>query len=171
MKNLYFLFLFTGWQDIIDTQHKNQGQLYIKIIYKPYVDNFSPNVELACPDTYFPLRKSNRVTLYSCARSLPTKDAAGKSFQSPSLWLDLYSSLVASRKFIYITGWSVNTNIKLLRYVCDWVWFKVVLEMITYFLYWTFEEISLFSVFYMSSRTYFLFNHAHKYIGESIIIK
>ena len=108
---------FTGWQDIIDTQHKNQGQLYIKIIYKPYVDNFSPNVELACPDTYFPLRKSNRVTLYSCARSLPTKDAAGKSFQSPSLWLDLYSSLVAARKFIYITGWSVNTNIKLLRWV------------------------------------------------------
>ena len=112
----YFHF-FTGWQDIIDTQHKNQGQLYIKIIYKPYVDNFSPNVELACPDTYFPLRKSNRVTLYSCARSLPTKDAAGKSFQSPSLWLDLYSSLVAARKFIYITGWSVNTNIKLLRWV------------------------------------------------------
>ena len=119
LKN-YFLKIFpffTGWQDIIDTQHKNQGQLYIKIIYKPYVDNFSPNVELACPDTYFPLRKSNRVTLYSCARSLPTKDAAGKSFQSPSLWLDLYSSLVAARKFIYITGWSVNTNIKLLRWV------------------------------------------------------
>ena len=113
----HLLYHFPGWQDILDTQHKNQGQLFIKIIYKPYVDNCSPTADLACPDTYFPLRRSNKVTLYSCARSLPSKDSNGRSYQSPSLWLDVYRSLVASEKFIYITGWSVNTKIKLLRYV------------------------------------------------------
>jgi hypothetical protein len=111
----------TGWQDIIDSQNQNQGQLYIKVIYKPYEDNFD-QTELRCPDTYFPLRTGNRVTLYSCTRSSLTPEtfmlpkASPNEYQPPSLWLDLYSSLVASTKFIYITGWSVNTNIKLLRY-------------------------------------------------------
>ena len=110
------LYFDPGWHDVYDTQGKAQGQLFLKIKYKPYEDNFG-QTELPCPDTYFPLRKGNRVTLYSCARNgtfgatLRNADHRPK----PSLWLDLYRSLVAATKFIYITGWSVNTNIKLLR--------------------------------------------------------
>ena len=112
-------YLFAGWQDILDSQHKFQGQLYIKILYKPYEDNFDETL-LDCPDTYFPLRLGNHVTLYSCARSSVTPEEfilpkANNEYRPPSLWLDLYRSLVASTKFIYISGWSVNTNIKLLR--------------------------------------------------------
>ena len=47
---------FTGWHDIIDAQNNLQGQLFIKIKYKPYEDNHG-ETELPCPDTYFPLRK------------------------------------------------------------------------------------------------------------------
>ena len=47
---------FTGWHDIIDAQNNQQGQLFIKIKYKPYEDNHG-ETELPCPDTYFPLRK------------------------------------------------------------------------------------------------------------------
>ena len=28
----------TGWQDIIDSNGKNQGQLFLKVIYKPYLN-------------------------------------------------------------------------------------------------------------------------------------
>ena len=109
-----------GWHDVYDAQGKPQGQLFLKIKYKPYEDNFGQS-ELPCPDTYFPLRKGNNVTLYSCARngtndSLSTLRNDNRPTK-PSLWLDLYRSLVAATKFIYITGWSVNTNIKLLRCV------------------------------------------------------
>ena len=107
--------LLPGWHDIYDSQNNQQGQLFIKIKYKPYEDNFG-ETELPLPDTYFPLRHGNRVTLYSCVSS---KTASPASFEekdsAPSLWLDLYRSLVAATNFIYITGWSVNTNIKLLR--------------------------------------------------------
>ena len=40
-------------------------------------------------------------------------------YVAPSLWLDLYRSLVAATNFIYITGWSVYTDMKLLRYVLN----------------------------------------------------
>ena len=40
-------------------------------------------------------------------------------YVAPSLWLDLYRSLVAATNFIYITGWSVYTDLKLLRYVLN----------------------------------------------------
>ncbi len=53
------LFWIPGWQDIWDTQQKCQGQLYIKVLYKPYEDNFDEI--LSCPDTYFPLRLGNRL--------------------------------------------------------------------------------------------------------------
>lgn len=111
-----------GWHDIIDAQNNQQGQLFIKIKYKPYEDN-NGETELPCPDTYFPLRKANRVTLYSCARNNTNNlrqcpnggTGPGSDYIAPSLWLDLYRSLVAATNFIYITGWSVYTNMKLLR--------------------------------------------------------
>ena len=79
--------------------------------------------DFACRDCYFPLRDGNRVTLFSCARNVDFEhriplDAAGSSccgYSPPSLWIDVFRSIVASERFIYITGWSVHVKIKLLR--------------------------------------------------------
>ncbi len=68
--------------------------------------------------------KGNHVTLYSCARNMDEPLALPLSsspsgptceYRPPSLWIDLFRSIVASRRFIYITGWSVYTDLKLLR--------------------------------------------------------
>ena len=84
---------FAGWQNIIDGNGKVQGQLFIKVVYKPYVESTKPDQsqDYECRDCYFPLRcvqkinifwwnnrntcfflsrSGNRVTLYSCARNL-----------------------------------------------------------------------------------------------------
>jgi hypothetical protein len=65
---------------------------------------------------------NNRVTIYSCVRNLdaafgiPTSSTGPPLVYSPpSLWIDLYRSIVAATKFIYIIGWSIQTNIKMLR--------------------------------------------------------
>ena len=84
--------------------------------------------DFTCRDCYFPLRVGNRVTLFSCARNVDfehriplaaTADAANAGshvgYSPPSLWIDMFKSIVASERFIYITGWSVHCKIKLLR--------------------------------------------------------
>lgn len=111
-----------GWQDIIDDQRKVQGQLFVKVLYRPYLEE-DEGADFACRDCYFPLRDGNRVTLFSCARNVDFEhriplDAAGSSccgYSPPSLWIDVFRSIVASERFIYITGWSVHVKIKLLR--------------------------------------------------------
>lgn len=119
-----------GWQDIIDGDGRHQGQLFVKLIYKPYKERAKNQFE--CNDCYFPLRSGNAVTLYSCARntdiqqSLPVDPDLPHlltNYMPSSLWIDLYKSLVASQKFIYITGWSVFAKIKLLR-GDDWTLLK-----------------------------------------------
>jgi hypothetical protein len=62
------------------------------------------------------------VTVYSCVRNLDAAFAIPTSnptvtvpYSPPSLWIDLYRNIVAATKFIYIIGWSIQTNIKMLR--------------------------------------------------------
>ena len=49
---VYFI---EGWHDIYDSHHKLNGQIYLKILYKPY-DGDAEADKFACPDSYFPLR-------------------------------------------------------------------------------------------------------------------
>ena len=67
--------------------------------------------------SYFPARTECQVDLYSCASNIshPVSLGTGESYQPGSCWLDLYRDLVRAEKFIYITGWSVWTELKLLR--------------------------------------------------------
>lgn len=46
---------FLGWQDIYDSRNKHNGQVYLKILYKPYNADVAAD-EFSCPDSYFPLR-------------------------------------------------------------------------------------------------------------------
>ena len=67
--------------------------------------------------SYFQPSTGCQLELYSCATNSPRPVtlSSGESYQPGSCWLDLYRDLVRAEKFIYITGWSVWTQLKLLR--------------------------------------------------------
>ena len=90
--------------------------------------HFTPNVEMDEVDlglergAYFPIRSGNRLTLYQDADTpdkLPQLENIlhpdGSAYVPTTAWKDLFSSLKAAEKFIYITGWSVYTEMTLVR--------------------------------------------------------
>ena len=68
-------------------------------------------------NSYFQPTTDCQVCLYSCARNVSQSVTLsdGEEYQPRSCWLELYTDLVRANKFIYITGWSVWTDLKLLR--------------------------------------------------------
>ena len=56
---------FAGWQNIIDGNGKVQGQLFIKVVYKPYVESTKPDQsqDYECRDCYFPLRCAQEINI------------------------------------------------------------------------------------------------------------
>ncbi|KAJ9188402.1 hypothetical protein P3X46_003761 [Hevea brasiliensis] len=72
------------------------------------------------PGTYFPLRKGGTVTLYQDAHvpdgCLPSlKLDHGLSYVHGKCWRDIFDAIRHARRLIYITGWSVWHNVKLIR--------------------------------------------------------
>ncbi|KQK23957.1 hypothetical protein BRADI_1g77265v3 [Brachypodium distachyon] len=79
------------------------------------------------PNTYFPLRRGGRVTLYQDAHvpddgCLPEiklgDDRGGASpmcYRHGQCWRDLYDAVSKATKLVYITGWSVFHTIHLVR--------------------------------------------------------
>ncbi|CAI0461399.1 unnamed protein product [Linum tenue] len=71
-------------------------------------------------DTYFPLRKGSKVTLYQDAHvpcgSLPEIQLDGSMvYKQPQCWEDLCYAISEAHHMIYIVGWSVFHKIKLVR--------------------------------------------------------
>ena len=99
-------------------------------------------------DSYFPARESCRMIMYQDADTLgilgtqlPQFDGVsnpdGSQYQSTRAWRDLYDCLKNAQKFIYITGWSVFTDTKLLRgNLLFHANIKYVLEIALLSLYW-----------------------------------
>ncbi|GJM91275.1 hypothetical protein PR202_ga07636 [Eleusine coracana subsp. coracana] len=72
------------------------------------------------PNTYFPLRRGMKVTLYQDAHvpdgCLPDIWLDhGLRYQHGQCWRDIYDAICQARKFIYIVGWSVFHTIHLMR--------------------------------------------------------
>ncbi|KAJ8748941.1 hypothetical protein K2173_013378 [Erythroxylum novogranatense] len=101
--------------------------LRISIQYIPMekLSNFHPGVG-AGPDyhgvlnTYFPLRKGGKVTLYQDAHvpdgCLPSlKLGNGMSYVHGKCWYDIFDAIRQARRLIYITGWSVWHQVRLVR--------------------------------------------------------
>ncbi|KAJ8766136.1 hypothetical protein K2173_021653 [Erythroxylum novogranatense] len=70
--------------------------------------------------TYFPLRRGGKVTLYQDAHvndgSLPDLRLDGHvNYEHRSCWLDIFNAISQARRLIYITGWSVFHNVKMVR--------------------------------------------------------
>lgn len=72
------------------------------------------------PGTYFPLRKGGKVTLYQDAHVhdgfLPNLKVDGNvRYEHGSCWQDIFKAVSQARRLIYIAGWSVYHNIRLVR--------------------------------------------------------
>ncbi|KAL6648909.1 hypothetical protein ACP70R_013133 [Stipagrostis hirtigluma subsp. patula] len=72
------------------------------------------------PNTYFPLRRGGRVTLYQdahapegCLPEIRLGDGAG--YRHGQCWRDVYDAVSSARRLIYITGWSLFHTIHLRR--------------------------------------------------------
>uniref|UniRef100_A0A0D9XLR7 phospholipase D n=1 Tax=Leersia perrieri TaxID=77586 RepID=A0A0D9XLR7_9ORYZ len=75
---------------------------------------------MGVPNTYFPLRRGNRITLYQDAHvpdgCLPDIWLDhGVRYQHGQCWRDIYDAICQARRLIYIVGWSVFHTIHLVR--------------------------------------------------------
>lgn len=74
----------------------------------------------AIKDVYFPLRKGCKVRLYNDAHQEPGQVvrgvlAGGADYEVHSYFRDVYDAILQAEHLIYITGWSVWTELKLVR--------------------------------------------------------
>lgn len=93
------------------------GDLHIQIHYEPVAD-ISDYGSVVVPDTYFPVRKGIRVTMYQDAdtppESLPPIPFRPQ-YQHSRCWIELAKAMMASTEFIYITGWAVWPELVMVR--------------------------------------------------------
>eukprot|EP01012_Entosiphon_sulcatum_P017982 TRINITY_DN2272_c0_g1_i2.p1 TRINITY_DN2272_c0_g1~~TRINITY_DN2272_c0_g1_i2.p1 ORF type:complete len:1003 (+),score=261.19 TRINITY_DN2272_c0_g1_i2:254-3262(+) len=76
--------------------------------------------ELKVSESPFHLRDGNRIKLFQDAHietdsPLPTVPIASGDYENGQAWISLYHAIRNATKFIYITGWSVWTETRLLR--------------------------------------------------------
>nr|CAD1834849.1 unnamed protein product [Ananas comosus var. bracteatus] len=72
------------------------------------------------PHTFFPQRRDCRVTLYQDAHvpnnfSPRIPLSGGRYYEPHRCWEDIFDAITNARQLVYITGWSVYTNITLIR--------------------------------------------------------
>ncbi|KAF0921473.1 hypothetical protein E2562_007013 [Oryza meyeriana var. granulata] len=72
------------------------------------------------PSTFFPQRRGCRVRLYQDAHIAdgfaPRIQLAGRRFYEPRrCWEDVFDAINNARRMVYIAGWSVNTDVVLVR--------------------------------------------------------
>ena len=79
--------------------------------------NAADAVGTACPYTPYPQRSGCAVSLFADAHDspLPDVDIDAGTYMPGDLWNEVYASLCVAQRFIYITGWSVWTGLKLNR--------------------------------------------------------
>ncbi|BFI25228.1 phospholipase D1/2 [Marchantia polymorpha subsp. ruderalis] len=87
---------------------------------KHWSRGINPDLYTGVPFTFFPQRTGCRVTLYQDAHMLdgfmPHIALDDGLAREPSrCWEDVYQMIVGARHLIYITGWSVYTEIRLVR--------------------------------------------------------
>ena len=74
---------------------------------------WTENNRTFCDDQFFLLKIGALLYVNSQLRQLTRSD--GSSYVAPRAFLDMYNAIWEAENFIYITGWSVNVNIRLVR--------------------------------------------------------
>ncbi|KAI9107264.1 hypothetical protein K1719_021652 [Acacia pycnantha] len=95
-------------------------ELHISIKFAPVGGDKNQESHFAVPNTYFPLRKGGRVTLYQDAHvpngmlpEIPLE--GGKVYNQGRCWEDICHAILEAHHFIYIIGWSIYHPVKLVR--------------------------------------------------------
>ncbi|KAK7078979.1 hypothetical protein SK128_002387 [Halocaridina rubra] len=107
-----------GFIPLIGKKGKHDGSINIALRYIP-VSSITHSLEV--PETVFPLRTGCQVKLYQDAHTPampPITDVPGVSgepYVPTQLWIDTADAIEKAQKFIYIVGWSVKTDITLVR--------------------------------------------------------
>ncbi|KAK9946009.1 hypothetical protein M0R45_011493 [Rubus argutus] len=117
------------WVEILDEEHKpihGNSRIHVKLKFSSVAEDphwsqglRSPNYE-GVPRTFFNQRQGCKVTLYQDSHVLDDfmpviLMSTGKFHQPRRCWEDIFDAITDARHLIYITGWSVDTEINLLR--------------------------------------------------------
>ncbi len=106
--------------DLIKGDNEDVGKLRLELKYTPKEELSEDGMDLE-KGAYFPARSGNRVVLYQDADTppLPQLESVlhpdGSPYVPTTAWKDLFATLKAAETFIYVTGWSVFTEINLVR--------------------------------------------------------
>jgi len=114
--------VFETTQDLVDAQGEPiQGSLTFSVQYIPKAALDEAEAGKILHRAYFPARENNRLILYQDAETLPMPqfeglaNPDGSEYVPTRCWKDLFDTIQAAQKFLYITGWSVYTEISLVR--------------------------------------------------------
>ncbi|KAL5982617.1 hypothetical protein ACLOJK_016691 [Asimina triloba] len=119
-----------GWFPVVGPymkSEKQQAELYFSLHFRPFESNplYRNGVGLApdfvgVPNTYFPLHKGGKITLYQDAhvphQMLPEIQLDdGRVFHQDNCWEDICHAISEAHHLIYIVGWSVYHPVRLVR--------------------------------------------------------
>lgn len=118
------------WFPVIRSSGKSSGprpELHVNFHFEPVQDNLlyrdgvgvGPDY-VGVPNTYFPLRKGGKVTLYQDAHvpdsMLPDISLdGGMVYQNGKCWEDICHAILEAHHLVYVVGWSVYHMVKLVR--------------------------------------------------------
>ncbi|KAL6208403.1 hypothetical protein ACLB2K_019353 [Fragaria x ananassa] len=117
------------WVEILDEEHNpihGNSKIHVKLQFSSVIQDAhwsqglrSPNYE-GVPWTFFNQRQGCKVTLYQDSHveddfnpGIPM--ANGKFHEPQRCWEDIFDAITSAKHLIYITGWSVYTEINLVR--------------------------------------------------------
>ncbi|KAL7189736.1 hypothetical protein ACSBR1_039390 [Camellia fascicularis] len=117
------------WLEIVDNDHKplhGHSKIHVKLQYFEITQErtWSRGIRSAkfpgVPYTFFTQRNGCKVTLYQDSHipdnfipKIPL--SGGKNYEPHRCWEDIFDAISNAKHFIYITGWSVFTDITLVR--------------------------------------------------------
>ncbi|XP_076047932.1 uncharacterized protein LOC143029220 [Oratosquilla oratoria] len=92
----------------------SQGLLHLHLSFTPWHETLTTT---EVPRCYFPERRGGSVVFYQDAHHTPeSMDLhSSQDNSSPSAWEDIEQVLLKAKQFIYITGWSFYSSIRLNR--------------------------------------------------------
>mgnify|MGYP000509392329 CR=1 FL=1 len=117
-----------GWLDLFSEHNRTElrGKIYVKLQFLDARQNPSWGRGIKGCDaqgveyTFFKQEKGNKITLYQDAHMqdgfmprIPL--AGGKMYQPTRCWEDIFKALSDAKHLIYITGWSIYSQITLVR--------------------------------------------------------
>ncbi|XP_049373672.1 phospholipase D alpha 1-like isoform X2 [Solanum verrucosum] len=117
------------WLEILNTERKpvhGHSKIHVKLQYFDVTREYNWNRGIkvtrfpGVPYTFFRQRQGCRVTLYQDCHvpdnfipKIPLSD--GKFYKPQRCWEDIFDAITNAKHLIYITGWSIYTEITLIR--------------------------------------------------------